>query len=268
MRELWEQIYPSVCSLTFENANGRITSGTGFKVGEFLITNNHVIQVPSAERIVIRSVHSDGYSTALNISLSYQEFRTLLIEGDPDTAWDFAILRVTHPEFRALPSVEVADDSDFRIGDQISIFGYQFEQAHLSMHMGNLASEYYRAGVHYLQLDSSVNHGNSGGPLVDVRTGKVRGIVTRKATGLTEQFEALMQSFQQNISQLRAMQKGGIQAVIAGLDPIAAMLATQGQMQRIAIEISRSANVGIGYAYHIDKVRESLRRHASRDERN
>jgi hypothetical protein len=72
MRELWEQLHTSACSLTFENANGRITSGTRFKVGEFLITNNHVIQVPSAERIVIRSVHSDGYSTALNISLSFE----------------------------------------------------------------------------------------------------------------------------------------------------------------------------------------------------
>lgn len=266
MRELWQHLHASVCSLTFENAQGRITSGTGFKVGEFLITNNHVIQVPSAERIVIRSVHSDGYSTALNISLSYQDFRTLLVEGDPVTAWDFAIIRVPHPEFSGLPSVEIADDSDFRVGDQISIFGYQFEQAHLSMHMGHLASEYHRAGVHYLQLDSSVNHGNSGGPMVDVRTGKVRGIVTRKATGLTEQFEALMQSFQQNIAQLRAMQQGGIQAFVAGLDPVAAMLATQGQMHRIAVEISRSANVGIGYAYHIDKVKESLKRHTARGE--
>lgn len=266
MRELWTRLHASVCSLTFENANGRITSGTGFKVGEFLITNNHVIQVPSAKRIVIRSVGNDGYSTALNLSLGHLEFQTLLVEGDPETAWDFAILRIPAPEFRALPSLEIADDEDFQVGDQIGVFGYQFEQAHLSMQMGYLASQYHRAGVHYLQLHSSVNHGNSGGPLVDVRTGKVRGIVTRKATGLTEQFEALMQSFQQNIAQLQGMQQGGMRAYVAGLDPVAAMLATQGQMQRIAFEIGRSANVGIGYAYHIRKVRESIGRHAQAGE--
>jgi S1-C subfamily serine protease len=248
--------------LTFENANGRITSGSGFKVGEFLVTNNHVIQVPSAKQILIRSVGGDGCSSALNISLGHLEFRALLVEGDPETAWDFAILRIPGPEFQALPSLEIADDDDFQIGDQIGIFGYQFEQAHLSMHMGCLASQFQRAGVHYLQLDSSVNHGNSGGPLVDVRTRKVRGIVTRKATGLTAQFESLMQSFQQNIAQLQAMQKSGVRAIVAGLDPVAAMLASQSQMQRISIEIGRSANVGIGYAYHIRKVRESLKRHA------
>lgn len=258
MRELWTRSHRSIVSLTFENADGRISSGSGFKVGEFLITNNHVIQVPSARRIVIGSVNDDAHSTALKIEFGHLEFRTLMVEGDPEDGWDYAILRIPRPEFQALPSLELAEDEDFEVGDQIAIFGYQFEQVHLSMHVGYLASQYHRAGVHYLQLDSSVNHGNSGGPLIDVRTGRVRGIRTRKATGLTRQFDALLQSFQQNIAQLQAMQQGGVRASVAGLDPVAAMLATQGQMQRIAKELGRSANVGIGYAYHISKVRECL----------
>jgi len=234
-------------------------------MGEFLITNNHVIQVPSAQRVVLRSVAVDAHTEALNIEVSHQEFCAFMVEGDPETAWDFAVLRIPHPEFQALPSLDMAEDEDFQIGDQIAIFGYQFEQSNLSMHMGNLASQYSRAGVHYLQLDSSVNHGNSGGPLIDVRTGQVRGIVTRKATGLTQQFDALLQSFQQNIARFQAIQQGGGRSLVGGLDPVAAMLVTQGQMQRIAQEIGRSANVGIGYAYHISKVRESLARQLGRN---
>ncbi|MCE2745637.1 MAG: serine protease [Burkholderiales bacterium] len=263
MNHLWRQCQAAICSLTFENANGRITSGSGFKVGDYLITNNHVIQVTDARRIVIRSVNADSHTTALDISFGHLEFRTFLVEGDPETAWDFAILRIPGPEFQALPSLELAEEDEIEVGSQIAIFGYQFDQAQLSMHMGYLASQYFRAGVHYLQLDSSVNHGNSGGPLIDAVTGKVRGIVTRKATGLTQQFDALLHSFQQNINQLQVMQQGGARAIIAGLDPVAAMLATQTQMQRIAQEIGRSANVGIGYAYHINKIRASLARHST-----
>lgn len=48
MQSLWQALHPSIISLTFLNAAGeRITSGSGFKMGGHLITNNHVIQAPS-----------------------------------------------------------------------------------------------------------------------------------------------------------------------------------------------------------------------------
>jgi S1-C subfamily serine protease len=258
MNEIWTRCQAAVFSLTFENADGRITSGSGFKVGDFLVTNNHVIQVPGAKRISIRSVRADGHSTAVSLSFGHLEFNTFLAEGDPETSWDYAILRIPRPEFLNAPSLLLSEDDEADIGKQVALFGYQFDQPHLSMHMGYLASRYVKAEVDYLQLDSSVNNGNSGGPLIDIATGRVLGIVTRKATGLTQQFDALLHSFQQNIGQLQTMQRGGARALVAGLDPVAAMLATQTQMQRIAQEIGRSANVGIGYAYHIKKVRASL----------
>jgi S1-C subfamily serine protease len=258
MSDLWKRCQASVFSLTFENANGRITSGSGFKVGDFLVTNNHVIQVPAAKRILIRSVRSDAHSTAVSLNFGHLEFKTFLVDGDPEASWDYAILKIPSPDFLAAPSLLLADGEEVEIGKQIAIFGYQFDQPHLSMHMGYLASRYPKAGVDYLQLDSSVNHGNSGGPLVDVSTGRVLGVVTRKATGLTQQFDALLQSFQQNITQLQAMQQSGVRGFVGGLDPVAATLAIQTQLNHIAQEIGRSANVGIGYAYHIKKVRASL----------
>jgi S1-C subfamily serine protease len=227
MNAIWTRCQASVFSLTFENAEGRITSGSGFKVGDYLVTNNHVIQVPSAKRITLRSVGVDAHTSAVNLSFGHLEFKTFLVEGDPETKWDYAILRIPSPEFLKAPSLVLSEGEEAEIGSQIAIFGYQFDQPHLSMHMGHLASRYVKAEVDYLQLDSSVNHGNSGGPLIDIATGRVLGIVTRKATGLTEQFDALLKSFQQNIVQLQAMQQGGAKVFLAGLDPVAAMLATQ-----------------------------------------
>lgn len=257
MQTLWLKIQPSVFSITFENAEGRISSGTGFKIGSFLVTNNHVIQTSNAKRIVIRSVLQDGYSPAIELKFGHLMFRQMLIEGDAVNSWDYAILKIENPSFLAAPSLQLEDHDEVSIGSNVALFGYQFDQPQLSMHQGNISSQYYKAGVHYIQLDSSVNHGNSGGPLIDTNTGRVIGLVTRKATGLTVQFDELLQSLKKNINMLQAMQSGGV--FISGLDPVAATLAIQTQMEHLAREISRSANVGIGYAYHIRKVRSSLK---------
>lgn len=258
MHQLWLRCQQSVFSLTFENAEGRISSGTGFKVGGFLVTNNHVVQVPTAKHIVLRSVAPDGHTTVYERRFGRREFSTLLVDGDPEESWDYAVLKIEDPSFAAIPSLDLVESSDIRIGDTVGLFGFQFEQPQLSMHMGYLSSQYYKAGVHYLQLDSSVNHGNSGGPLLDAQTGRVVGVVTRKATGLTGQFDELLQSFKQNITQLRALQSAGSFVTVGGIDPVAATVAMQSQMERIARELSRSANVGIGYAYHASKVRVAI----------
>ena len=46
-------------------------------------------------------------------------------------------------------------------------------------------------GVDIIQLDASVNSSNSGGPLIHPESGDVFGIITRKATGLTDMFDEL-----------------------------------------------------------------------------
>ena len=182
----------------------------------------------------------------------------MLIDGDPETAWDYAMLQVQDSQFSALPSLELETSNQVNVGLPVALFGYQFKHPKQSIHMGHVSSQYEKAGVHYLQVDSSVNQGNSGGLLIDVETGRVIGIVTRKATGLTSQFDQLLQAFQENILAIEATQRGGGRVLMMGIDSIESMKSTQIQMSRLALEIRRSANAGIGYAYHIKKLRSSL----------
>lgn len=255
-RSLWSQIQPSVCGITFFLNGERIASGTGFKIGKKIITNNHVIQVSSATHASIRFVSDDGHSIVAAKSFSMPAFRALLQDGEPDTGWDFAILDASAAEFAAVPSLTLREKDDVKIGSSIALFGFQFDQQNLSIHTGTLASKYVQASVHYLQIDASVNHGNSGGPLVIAETGEVIGIVTRKATGLSKQFDELIASFANNMQVLTAA-KGGVR--LSGIDPMEVLAITQQQMGQVAIEIQRSANVGIGYAYELQRVRDSLR---------
>ncbi|MCK9388852.1 MAG: serine protease [Sulfuritalea sp.] len=258
MLNLWQRCHASVFSLTFESDEGRISSGTGFKVNDLLVTNNHVMQIQGARRIVLRSVLQDSYTRNVELSFGHPEFRSMLLDGDPETGWDYAVLKVPHPAFAAVPALQLDESEDVQVGTQIALFGFQFEQSNLSMHVGYVSSQFQRADVRYIQLDSSVNQGNSGGPLINFASGRVIGMVTRKATGLTQQFDDLHKAIRQNIDLLQASQRSGARGTVGGVDPVVATIAIEVQMERIAKEIARSANVGIGYAYHIKKVRDSI----------
>jgi hypothetical protein len=210
-----------------------------------------VVHVPGATHVTLRFVAADGTTTTASRVLTIQEFHSKLLDGDDPSGWDYAILDLSWAEFTALPSLELAQALPIEIGDPIALFGYQFDQPNLSVHAGVLASRFEQSGVKYLQLDASVNQGNSGGPLIDPVSGLVIGIVTRKATGLTRQFDSLLDSFDQNINSLSRARS---LMSMAGVDPVEALQVSQMQMKQVSLEIRRSANVGIGYAYELDKV--------------
>ena len=256
-RDLWKKVYKSICSIVYYKDGERIASGTGFKVGDKLITNNHVIQVPQATDVLLRFVKEDGYTDSASKRMSLTDFQTRVLDIMPEDSWDYAILDFNIPEFDTIPSLCLSNQDNFAIGQSVALLGFQFDQPNLSIHTGILSSRFVKKDVKYLQLHISVNYGNSGGPLIDPKTTEVVGIVTRKMTGLTRQFDKLLESFGQNIRVLEQASKGG-RVQMFGVDPIDVFKVSQTQMAKISLEIKRSANVGVGYAYELEKIRESL----------
>ncbi len=256
-RDLWKKVYKSVCSIVFYSDDERIASGSGFKVGDKLVTNNHVIQAPQATDVLLRFVKEDGYTDLASKKMSLADFQARLLDGMSEDSWDYAILDFNIPEFSDVPSLCLSSEDKFAIGQSVALFGFQFDQSNLSIHAGVLSSRFAKRGVKYLQLHVSVNQGNSGGPLIDPKTTEVIGIVTRKMTGLTRQFDKLLESFRENIRVLERASKGG-RVQMFGIDPIDFFKVSQTQMAKISVEIRRSANVGVGYAYELEKIREGL----------
>lgn len=257
MNNIWNSTYASIFSLQFYNRDGKkISSGSGFKHGKYLITNNHVIQVSEAERIVLLTTQDDGCTTSSEITFTKPDFRSALKSGDPASAWDFAILEINRDDFALIPSLELEEqDYQVKIGTQIAILGYQFSQKNLSMHVGYISSQYEKNNVEYIQIDASVNRGNSGGPLINCSTGKVIGIVTRKETGLTQNFNEIADNIIEHISE---MPKTEGTVFIEGVNQSAINNEVPKDIKSLMREIERSANVGIGYAYHIKKIKKEI----------
>jgi len=183
--------------------------------------------------------------------LSYNEFSKRLKSGSERNQFDFAILDI--PELvnqKDTFQFSLKTGSDKRIGERVAFLGFPFDHLNLTCHTGIISSFYLSDPATVIQLDASVNASNSGGPLIDQNTGEAIGIVTRKATGLTKQFDALRETLKKNITTMRAA-SSGVRVSIGGVDQMGALIASQSQMLGTLDEIERQANVGIGYAFSI-----------------
>jgi len=238
--------------IVFLDANNeKIGGGSAFLTNDLLVTNNHVFMGHlSAHRVEIRR---DGMPPNQVRVFSSQDFAAKLVIGSAEQSYDYAVLNVP----------EIIQDTDHRftlqvpgprrMGDAIALLGFPLEHTNLTCHQG-IISSFYRSGLaEVIQIDASVNAGNSGGPLIDPETGVAFGIVTRKATGLSKSFGHLRNSSNSNIAIGKARAAGG-RIVMSGLDVVQTFIMSQNQILQTLNEIERQANVGIGYAFSAEHI--------------
>ncbi|MDP2162499.1 MAG: serine protease [Flavobacterium sp.] len=258
LRQFWKYNYQSICKIRHLKAGKTIGGGTGFKIDGKIITNSHVYNSSDADEIQINFVDKDCVTPTLTKTYKKEQFEDLLLDAMPPTSWDFAILNASDNDYNFIPSLVLADtDLQINIGQPCFFLGYPLSSKNLSIHSAIVSSKFTltSTSVKYLQIDASVNNGNSGGPLLDCETGKVIGIITLKKTGFTKRFEELNDSFKKNIEALEVASKhASIQ--IAGIDTLQSFKIIQTQFDHLSAEISRTANVGIGYAFELDEIRK------------
>jgi len=137
--------------------------GSGFIIDEkgIVVTNNHVIQ--DAEDIIVR-VNGD------------KEFKAKVIGADPLS--DIAVLQLETKE-KFIP-VKFGNSDQARIGDWVIAIGNPFGLGG-TVTSGIISARNRSIGLSryedFIQTDASINSGNSGGPLFDMK-GDVIGINT------------------------------------------------------------------------------------------
>ncbi|MEM9085754.1 MAG: Do family serine endopeptidase [Pseudomonadota bacterium] len=141
--------------------------GSGFIISAdgFVVTNNHVVspnQRATVEEITVTM--PDG-----------TEYEAELVGADASS--DLAVLKIQSDE--ALPFVKFGDSSQARPGDWVVAIGNPFGLKG-TVTSGIISAVYRNTGQggaydRFIQTDASINRGNSGGPLFDMR-GNVIGI--------------------------------------------------------------------------------------------
>lgn len=142
--------------------------GSGFIISAdgYVVTNNHVINPPDT-RAKLESITvtlPDG-----------TEYEADLVGAD--AASDLAVLKIRAN--KTFPFVRFGDSSAARVGDWVVAIGNPFGLGG-TVTSGIISAVYRNTGQggaydRYIQTDASINRGNSGGPLFDMR-GNVIGI--------------------------------------------------------------------------------------------
>ncbi|NES03312.1 MAG: trypsin-like peptidase domain-containing protein [Okeania sp. SIO2F4] len=252
--DIVEKVKSGVVHIIHTINEARVSSGTGFMVEGLLVTNYHVACIPPTDSVVvIRTINSSPDQLLDGIYMTNHDFLKRTKTASDERNYDYIVLDI--PELSE-PKIYNFDISNYsylgkRIGDDIFFLGYLFEHLNLVCHSGIISSFYKSKNIDVIQVDASVNHSNSGGPLIDPETGKVIGIVTRNGTGLTQGFESFRSILKQNIE---ILSNSGVRMVIDSLDFAQGMIVSQNQMLGMTYELERSANFGIGYAFSVKEL--------------
>jgi putative serine protease PepD len=144
---------------------GAQSQGSGFVYDDegHIVTNQHV--VAGASRITVR--FSDGSTRNARV-----------VGTDPST--DLAVIKVNAPA-SALTALRLGDSSKVRVGDSVVALGSPFGlEGSITSGIVSALHRQMTAPNNFtildsIQTDAAINHGNSGGPLLDSR-GRVIGV--------------------------------------------------------------------------------------------
>ena len=150
--------------------------GSGFVIDKsgYIITNYHVVQGAKSIQVTFSN----------NASIDAR-----LVGADPST--DIAVIQVDATS-RALTPLTLGNSDGVQVGDSVVAIGNPFGLSRtitagiVSAIQREITAPNDYAIDHVIQTDASINHGNSGGPLINTR-GEVIGVNAQIETGGTAQ---------------------------------------------------------------------------------
>jgi S1-C subfamily serine protease len=150
------------------------TLGSGFVIDKagHIVTNYHV--VAGAKSVQVSFSNNESYKARI---VGY------------DASTDIAVLRVSASS-RALTPLTLGDSDRVQVGDQVVAIGNPFGLSRtvtagiVSALQRQITSPNQFTIDHVIQTDAAINHGNSGGPLIDTE-GRVIGVNAQIDTGNT-----------------------------------------------------------------------------------
>jgi len=256
-KSVWKACHSSVCSLRFLNGNNiEIVSVTGFKAGDYLFTHDMVNRMQKAEFVEIKFVKEDGHTIAALERLSTHDFLERVITSYDQEITGFSVISLADLAFHDIPSLQFAVNRHIYIGQAVALVGYQYDNPSLTIKSGILSTVIHRNGNRYLQFDGSTIWGNSGSPLIDLKTNEVLGIIGYKLDRKNKSYEKMMEISSSNIKMLEKAQG---EFEVAGVDPIQVLIAWQKQILQLAAEIYKASGSGIGVAIDTKTIKHLLK---------
>ncbi len=166
---------------TISNNSDEQVTGSGFFIrckdlylektmakNRYLITNAHVVEGASTRRINISFPHLGDTSLWGNVILACRslDFAVVEVSSETNTHLEKEIGQSFADVFKTIPYVKVSAkpvNTNSELAKSVIAIGYPHDSHDCHISSGKLSGKH----EHYLQVNASINGGNSGGPLFD-----------------------------------------------------------------------------------------------------
>lgn len=214
---VYKKVEKSIVNV-IQNNNGNVAStatGTIIGDGTYVLTCSHCINTQLRNGIFIKP---DSFLSGT------------IVYNNP--SMDIAILQFDSSLGQGL---KIVSSDKMEIGNEIFTVGFPYRfQSEKTLTAGNIAA----FEDNLIKIDTSVNNGNSGGPLFNV-DGEIIGVINTKLGRLSKFLEEVE----------RARPQASIQ--IAGIDPVETI-------QEMLRQMTRDLNLGIGYAVPTSRIARTV----------
>ncbi len=212
---LYKKVAPSIVNVVGVNKNGNVVKwGTGAIIddGSKVITCSHCLDVSFRNCIYDKNTNQIKQGS--------------IIFNDKDL--DVAILDMGINVGNPLP---IKSSNSLEIGNEVFTVGFPYTfPGEKTLTSGNVAAFENKL----IKIDTSVNNGNSGGPLLNTN-GEIIGVVNAKLGNLSKFLDDVEKT------------KQSASIVIGTIDPVVVI-------QQMIREMKLNLNLGIGYAVPSDEI--------------
>jgi S1-C subfamily serine protease len=220
----------------FFGAQERQGLGSGFVIDKsgHVVTNYHVIE--NASKVEVSFSGND-------------EMPATIVGSDPST--DIAVLRIKGAQARSLTPLELGSSSEVRVGDAVVAIGNPFGLERtvtagiISALQRQITAPNGFAIDEVIQTDAAINHGNSGGPLLNA-DGRVIGvnaqIETESGGNVGIGFAIPINTVKEVVSQL--LEEGRVEHAYIGIE-----------MATITDDLAANVRLPVGSGVLIQRVR-------------
>ena len=251
-KKVWEHCKSSICSIDFiSNAGTKIISFTGFKVNNYLITDDIIDKFAKPAEIMLRFAEAES-SGSDSIRMSYKEFLASRVKIDNTIHPGFIMFDLKLEAFNAIPALRCSKKINHGIGHPIAILGYQLDQQNLALKSGIISSYFTNNdGFNTIQVDCTIKQGNAGSPLICAETNDVIGVIGHRLTSIARGYHEMMRIINANLKVLKEAE-GKID--MEDIDPIQVLIANQNQIKHLATEFFKSTNMRVGFAVELSTL--------------
>ena len=214
---IYDSVQAKVFNIAIVENNNPISFGSSFLIGDGtqMLTCSHCIQKTSNQSLCLKDGNKMIYDA--------------ITVAEDNTEHDFAILKLSHSLGQGLI---LEDSRTAKIGSEVFTIGFPYAYPATKSFTAGYVSALFKNSI---RINSSVNNGNSGGPLFN-SNGHVIGIVNAKMGCLSEKLKNFKNS------------KSNVAIKIGGFDTIEVF-------KQLISETEHNINLGIGYAISTEHLK-------------